>query len=522
MLFCVIPVVQDDAKKGPVMSGKLTETPAWKALRAHQEKMCDVSLRDLFADYPERGAHFKIKVESLAADFSRNHLTDETVALLVKLAEERELADWRARLFNGFKINNSEDRAVLHTALRAISDAPVIVDGRDVIPDIRALQKQMAAFTDEEREGRWLGVTGQPIRDVVNIGIGGSDLGPRMVAGALCTYAKSLRVHFVANADAADLLGVVAWLDPATTLFVIVSKTFTTQETLLNAATARQWLVSKLGDAAVVRHFVAVSTNRKAAEEFGIAAANMFPMWDWVGGRFSLWSSVGLSIVLAVGWSNFKALLDGAAAMDEHFLTAPLAHNMPVLLALAGIWNRNFRGSTCHAILPYSERLRDLPRYLQQLEMESNGKSVTREGEAVDYPTAPAIFGECGTISQHSFHQWLHQGTDVTPSDFIGILEDDLAQPEHHKVLLANLKAQAEALKLGREGKDAQRTNPGNRPSTLLWLDRLDPRSLGLLIALYEHKVFVQGVILGINSFDQWGVELGKKLAVEALEPTQK
>jgi glucose-6-phosphate isomerase len=499
------------------MSGKLTEKQEWKELREHQDEMRDVHLCDLFTADPEREAHFTLSVASLTADFSRNHLTDETVALLVKLAEARELGDWRARLFNGYKVNNTEDRAVLHTALRVKSDAPVVVDGRNVMPEITDLQKRMAAFADDVREGRWLGATGKPIKDVVNIGIGGSDLGPRMAAGALRRFAGNLHVHFVANADAADILGVLPQLNPETTLFVIVSKTFTTQETLLNAATARKWLTGQLSERSVARHFVAVSANPKAVEEFGIAPSNIFPMWDWVGGRFSLWSSVGLSVMLAIGWNNFKALLDGAAAMDEHFLTAPLAQNMPVLLALAGLWYRNFHGSTCHAVLPYSERLRDLPRYLQQLEMESNGKSVTREGVSIDYPTAPAIIGECGTIGQHSFHQWLHQGTDVTPVDFIGIREDDLNQPEHHRVMLANMKAQAEALMQGRQADDPHRANPGNRPSTLLWLDRLDPRSLGLLIALYEHKVFVQGVIWGINSFDQWGVELGKVLAKEAL-----
>ncbi|MDD5587443.1 MAG: glucose-6-phosphate isomerase, partial [Alphaproteobacteria bacterium] len=397
----------------------LTQKPEWKALEAHRDKTRAVTLQDLFHADSGRGARLTLKVDGLAADFSRHHVTDETVSLLVKLAGAQKLEDWRARMFRGDKINNTENRAVLHTALRAATDRPVMVDGRDVMPDVRALQKRMAVFTDEVREGRWLGATGKPVRDVVNIGIGGSDLGPRLAVGALRSFAMGPRVHFVANADAADLLGVLAGLDPAATLFVVVSKTFTTQETLLNATTARQWLVASLGEAAVARHFVAVSTNLKAVESFGIADANVFPMWEWVGGRFSLWSSVGLSVALAIGWRNFKALLDGAAFMDEHFSTVPLDQNMPVLMALAGIWNRNFRGSACLAVLPYSERLRDLPRYLQQLEMESNGKSVTREGETVDYPTAPALFGECGTIGQHSFHQWLHQGTDVTPADFI-------------------------------------------------------------------------------------------------------
>lgn len=499
------------------MNEKLAEKPEWQALQAHHGQLRRVTLRAMFAADARRTEKFTFKVEGLTADFSRQRLTEETVGLLVKLAEARDVTGWRAKMFRGDKINNTEDRAVLHTALRARDDTPVPVDGQDVMPDIRALQGKMAAFSDDVREGRWLGVTGQPMTDVVNIGIGGSDLGPRMAACALHSYCGTLRTHFVANADAADLLTLLPFLDPATTLFVVVSKTFTTQETLLNASTARRWLVEKLGEEAVDRHFVAVSTNLKAVEAFGIAKDNIFPMWDWVGGRFSLWSAVGLSLALAVGWRHFRALLDGAAVMDEHFRTAPLDRNMPVLMALAGIWNRNFGGSSCLAVLPYAERLRELPRYLQQLEMESNGKAVTREGEAVAYATAPAIFGECGTIGQHSFHQWLHQGTDVTPCDFIGIYEDEFALPEHHRALLANLAAQAEALKLGRAHDDPRRANPGNRPSTLLWLDRLDPRTLGLLIALYEHKVFVQGVLWGVNSFDQFGVELGKALAKEVM-----
>jgi len=494
----------------------LTELAVWKELRTHQEKVRCARLASLFKHDAKRGERFTIGLPGLTADFSRNHLTDETLGLLIKLAEAREVEDWRARMMRGWKVNTTEGRAALHTALRARTDAPVLVDKSNVIPDVRDVQRCMESFAGDVREGRWLGATGKAITDVVNIGIGGSDLGPRLVAGALRTFAKGgPRAHFAANADAADLMGVLEGVDPATTLFIVVSKTFTTQETLLNASTARQWLVDKLGPEAVARHFVAVSTNLRAVGAFGIAPENVFPMWDWVGGRYSLWSAVGLSIVLAIGWSNFKALLDGAAAMDEHFSITPAARNMPVVMALTGIWYRNFWGLGCQAILPDSERLRDLPRYLQQLGMESNGKSVTREGAAVDYATAPAIIGECGTIGQHSFHQWLHQGTDVTPCDFIGIREDDLGQPEHHKVLLANLRAQAEALMLGAQEADSHRTNPGNRPSTILWLDRLDPRGLGMLLALYEHKVFVQGVIWGINSFDQFGVELGKKLAKE-------
>ncbi len=502
------------------MTSELTQSPAWKTLQTHQAKMRGVKLRDLFAQDPQRAARYTFSLNGLSVDLSRNHLTDETIALLIQLALTQGLKEWREKLFKGYPINNSEGRAVLHTALRTASNDPVMADGKNVIPEIRKLQERMAAFSREVREGRWLGATGQPVEQVVNIGIGGSDLGPRLAVSALRPFADGPRPHFVANVDAADLLGVLARLDPATTLFVVVSKTFSTQETLLNAKTAREWLTDQLGQSAVAKHFSAASMNEHAAQEFGISPANMFPMWDWVGGRFSLWSSVGLSVALTLGWNNFKAMLDGAALMDEHFRTAPLTQNLPVLLGLTGLWYRNFWGTTNHAFLPYGERLRDFPRYLQQLEMESNGKSVTRDGSPVNYSTSSAIIGECGTISQHSFHQWLHQGTDLTPLDFIGILQDDLGQPEHHAALLENLKAQAEALMQGCQEAETYRSNPGNKPSTLLWLDRLNPFNLGMLLALYEHKVFVQGIVWGINSFDQWGVELGKKLAGQALSKT--
>ena len=496
---------------------KPTTKPQWRELQAHGEKIATTTLAALFAADAQRTAKFSVTLDGLTADFSKNHLTAETVSLLVKLAEAQDLPAWRTRMFGGEKINTTEKRAVLHTALRAPAGQTVCVDNVDVMPEIAAAHRRMQAFVAAVREGRWLGATGKKIAHIVNIGIGGSDLGPRLAVGALRDFCAGPKLHFVANVDAADLTGALDGLDPAETLFVVVSKTFTTQETLLNAQSARQWLVAALGEDAVVRHCVAVSVNAAAVAKFGIAADNMFPMWDWVGGRYSLWSAVGLSIALAVGWDHFAALLAGAAAMDAHFRDAPLERNMPVLLGLTGLWYRNFRGSACHAILPYCEGLRELPRFLQQLEMESNGKSVTREGEAVDYVTSPAIFGECGTVGQHSFHQWLHQGTDATPTDFIGVRHDALNRPAHHAALLANLVAQTEALRLGRQDADAGRVNPGNRPSTTLWLDKLDPHSLGMLLALYEHKVFVQGIIWNINSFDQWGVELGKKLAAEAL-----
>jgi len=497
---------------------KASALPAWQALRTQTKQTASVSLATLFDSESDRQARMSLTLDGLEVDFSRTHLTAETVALFLELAKAQELEAWREKMFTGAKINTSENRAVLHTALRAQDDTPLMVDGQNVIPALRAMQAKAAAFVSAVRDGKHLGATGQKITDIVNIGIGGSDLGPRLVAGALQKAGAGPRVHFIANVDAAESTLTLAPLNPATTLFVIVSKTFTTQETLLNARTARSWLIAALGEAATAKHFVAVSTNREAVEAFGIDATNMFEMWDWVGGRYSVWSAVGLSVALAIGWEGFSSFLAGAAAMDQHFRTAPLAQNMPVLMAMTGLFYRNFRNAGAIAILPYSEQLRNLPRFLQQLDMESNGKSVTREGEAVDYATGPIIFGECGSVGQHSFHQWLHQGTDVIPVDFIGVRHDAWHKPEHHAVLLAHMKAQAEALKSGRGNADPARANPGNKPSTMIWLDTLDPYSLGLLLALYEHKVFCQGILWGINSFDQFGVELGKKLASEILE----
>lgn len=495
------------------MSHSLTQIQAWTNLKTHREQTRGVTLNALFEQDAERSKRYTLSMNGLCADMSRTHLTDETVRLLVDLAQERRVEDARTRLFKGDKINATEGRAALHTALRSSSSSPIVVDGQNIVPEIEALHRQMETFVHNVREGHWLGATGQPVRDIVNIGIGGSDLGPRLAVQALRAMTSGPRAHFVANADAADLLDKLEQLDPATTLFIIVSKTFSTQETLLNATTAREWLTGILGQQAVANHFVAVSTNHEAAQAFGIPPANMFTMWDWVGGRYSLWSSVGLSIALTLGWTAFKELLGGAAAMDAHFTSAPLPQNLPVMLALVGIWYRNFWGTAAEAILPYCERLRELPRYLQQLIMESNGKSVTLDGTAIDYATSPVIFGDCGTISQHSFHQCLHQGTDITPALFIGVRHDDLNKPEHHRAMISNLQAQAEALRQGFVSDDPHRANPGNRPSTLLWLERLDPHHLGMLLALFEHRTFVQGVIWDINPFDQFGVELGKKLA---------
>jgi glucose-6-phosphate isomerase len=493
----------------------LTATPAWKALIAHRDALRAKNSEGLAQD-SSRLRRFDLSLNGLRLNYAFQNVTEETISLLVALAAQQNVGDWRTKMFSGEKINKTEGRAVLHTALRQLGDAPVLVDGLDVMPEVRATQNRLKAFVDDVREGKWKGATGKPFKHVVNIGIGGSDLGPRLVAKALKPYASGVEAHFVANADVFELESVLQKVDPAQTLFLVVSKTFTTLETLLNARTARQWIVDKLGEGAVARHFVAVSVNLKEVEKFGIHPDNVFPMWDWVGGRYSVWSAVGLSVALAVGRDNFSKLLEGAAAMDAHFQTAPLAANMPVILGLLGIWNRNFLGASAQAVLPYSERLRDFPRYLQQLEMESNGKSVTREGVALDYSTVPAIFGECGTVGQHSFHQCLHQGTDPIPADFIAVAHDDFNKPDHHRALLSNLAAQMGALALGqRQAAKPQDIYPGSRPSNLIKLDKLDPFRLGMLLALYEHKVFVQGAIWNINSFDQPGVELGKRMAKE-------
>jgi len=489
----------------------VTKTSAWQDLSCHLQTMRKVSLGDLVLGDVARLTDFELRLGGLRFNYAFQNVTRETLALLVALAEQRKTAEWRARMFAGDIINITEKRAVLHTALRRGGDAPLVTGGIDVMPEIRATQKRIAAFVDEVRSGQWRGATGKPIRFIVNIGIGGSDLGPRMAALALHSFVTGVEPYFVANVDAFDLENVLRQVDAEQTLFVVVSKTFTTQETLLNAASARRWLVDKLGESAVAKHFVAVSVNAKEVGKFGIDAKNMFPIWDWVGGRYSLWSAVGLSLALAIGNDNFRDLLAGAGAMDAHFQSEPLHRNMPAMMALIGIWNRNFYTMPALAILPYCERLREMPRYLQQLEMESNGKSVTRAGVAVDYDTVPALFGECGSVGQHSFHQWLHQGTTAIAADFIAVARDDLNRPEHHHALLSNLAAQMGALAFGQ----AQAESPhdmyaGGRPSSLILLDRLTPYHLGMLLALYEHKTFVQGVVWEINSFDQPGVELGK------------
>jgi glucose-6-phosphate isomerase len=515
------------------MSG-LTRSAAWRALERHAETMAGVHLRDLLASDRDRFARFSLRLDDLLLDYAKNRVTEETMRLLLQLARQAELEAWRTRMFSGDKINTTEHRAVLHIALRDRSNRPILVDGRDVMPEVNAVLAKMRDFSERVRGGAWRGHTGEVVSDVVNIGIGGSDLGPLMACEALKPYQRAdLRPHFVSNVDAAHLLDTLAPLDPARTLFVVASKTFTTQETMTNAASARRWLVERLGDeAAVARHFVAVSTNVEAVAAFGIRTENMFEFWDWVGGRYSLWSAIGLPIALAVGFARFEELLAGAHAMDEHFRTAPLERNMPVILALLGLWYRNFLGACSHAVLPYSQHLHRLPAYLQQADMESNGKSVRRDGGRVDYATGPIVWGEPGTSGQHAFFQLLHQGTELVPADFLAAAESLTPLGDHQDKLLANFFAQTEALAFGKTVDEARvelererlsgaapeellphKVFEGNRPTNSILFRRLDPATLGKLIALYEHKIFTQGVLWEINSFDQWGVELGKQLA---------
>ncbi|WP_213304125.1 glucose-6-phosphate isomerase [Paraburkholderia sacchari] len=496
---------------------ELTQSPAWRALAAHRTSVAHGSISELFADDPDRVARFSLAAAGLYVDYSKNLVTAETLELLCALARDTGVEERRRAMFAGERINTTENRPVLHVALRERSAMPIPVDGKDVVPEVSAVLEKMRRFTDAVREGTWRGYTGRAMTDVVNIGIGGSDLGPRMVCEALKPYAhEALTMHFVSNVDGADIAEVLRSVDPETTLFVVASKTFTTRETLVNAQTARAWLLaSGAPEAAVAKHFVAVSTHAEAVAAFGIDTDNMFEFWDWVGGRYSLWSAIGLPIALAIGMDGFEAMLGGAHAMDRHFFEAPLGQNLPVLLALIGIWHINFFGATSHLIAPYDRYLHRLPAYLQQLDMESNGKSVTLTGERVDYATGPVIWGEPGTNGQHAFFQLLHQGTALIPADFIVCMQPHHALDAHHEILLANCFAQSEALMNGSPAANEPHRNfDGNRPTNTICLDKLDPASLGALLALYEHKVFVQGAIWNINSFDQWGVELGKRLAV--------
>jgi glucose-6-phosphate isomerase len=509
------------------------QTAAYGKLRAHFAELEPQHLRALFAADPQRFERFSLRFEDLLLDFSKNRITDETRTLLLQLADECELSDAIGKLFSGDKINATENRAVLHVALRNRANTPVLVDGQDVMPEVNAVLDRMKAFSERIISGDWKGYSGQPITDVVNIGIGGSDLGPVMVTETLKAYKNHLNLHFVSNVDGTHIAETLKVVKPETTLFLIASKTFTTQETMANAHSARAWLLEAAGDdAAVAKHFVALSTNAKEVATFGIDTDNMFGFWDWVGGRYSLWSAIGLSIILSIGYERFVELLEGAHAMDEHFRTAPFAQNLPVTLALIGIWYNNFFGAETQAILPYDQYLHRFAAYFQQGDMESNGKYVGRDGQPVGYQTGPILWGEPGTNGQHAFYQLIHQGTKLIPCDFIAPAISHNPLGEHHALLLSNFFAQTEALmngktreevvaefeKAGKTPEEYERLVPfkiftGNRPTNSILVRQLTPRALGSLIALYEHKIFTQGVIWNIYSFDQWGVELGKQLA---------
>ena len=511
-----------------------TQTSAWQALQKHFEEMKDVTIADLFAKDSDRFTKFSATFDDLMlVDFSKNRITEETLAKLQDLAKECDLAGAIKSMFSGEKINRTENRAVLHVALRNRSNTPILVDGKDVMPEVNAVLEKMKTFSEAIISGEWKGYTGKAITDVVNIGIGGSDLGPYMVTEALRPYKNHLNMHFVSNVDGTHIAEVLKKVNPETTLFLVASKTFTTQETMTNAHSARDWFLKAAGDEKhVAKHFAALSTNAKAVGEFGIDTANMFEFWDWVGGRYSLWSAIGLSIVLSIGFDNFVELLSGAHAMDKHFSTTPAEKNLPVLLALIGIWYNNFFGAETEAILPYDQYMHRFAAYFQQGNMESNGKYVDRNGKVVDYQTGPIIWGEPGTNGQHAFYQLIHQGTKMVPCDFIAPAITHNPLSDHHQKLLSNFFAQTEALAFGKsrevveqeyrdQGKDPAQLEhvvpfkvfEGNRPTNSILLREITPFSLGALIALYEHKIFTQGAILNIFAFDQWGVELGKQLA---------
>jgi glucose-6-phosphate isomerase len=516
----------------------LTDSAAWKALVAHQRIAAPIHMRELFAADPRRFDTFSLTAGDLFLDYSKNRITGDTMRLLLDLARQAGVEEWRDSMFRGDKINVTEQRAVLHIALRCRDDRPLVVEGNDVMPGVRSVLAHMREFVADVRSRRWKGYSGAPITDVVTIGIGGSDLGPVMATEALRAHASPLlRLHFVSNVDGTHLAETLKRCTPSTTLFIVASKTFTTQETLTNAMSAREWFLAQAQDPSwVARHFVALSTNAAAVVQFGIDPRNMFEFWDWVGGRYSLWSAIGLPIALAVGMDRFEELLTGAYAMDAHFRASPLESNMPVILALLGIWYINFFGAAAHAILPYDQYLYRFPAYLQQADMESNGKSVTRDGTAVDYATGPVIWGEPGTNGQHAFYQLLHQGTELVPADFLAPMQSLNPIGSHHAILLSHFLAQTEALMNGKTPDEARRelvasgvpperidallphkVFPGNKPTNSIVFSTLTPRTLGSLIALYEHKIFVQGIVWGINSFDQWGVELGKQLATVIL-----
>ena len=520
----------------------LTSSPAWQNLLKHYDTQKDVQMRDLFAQDPERFKKFSLEFEGILFDFSKNRITDETLRLLRALAVDRDVPGWAKKMFSGEKINTTENRAVLHIALRNRSNSPILVDGKDVMPEVNAVLKHMEEFSTQVRSGQWKGYTGKPITDFVNIGIGGSDLGPVMVTEALKPYANGPRAHFVSNVDGTHIVETLKHLSPETTLFIIASKTFTTQETLTNAHSARDWFLATAKDeAAVAKHFVALSTNEKEVRKFGIDPANMFGFWDWVGGRYSLWSAIGLSIVLSIGFENFVDLLDGAHAMDQHFLNTPPEKNLPLTLGVIGIWYNNFFGARTVAILPYDQYMHRFPAYFQQGDMESDGKGVSKDGKPLDTASGPVIWGEPGTNGQHAFYQLIHQGNQLVPADFLAPIETQNPIGEHHLILLSNFFAQTEALMKGKTADEVRgeltkegltgdalekliphKVFTGNRPTNSFLFPKLTPKTLGSLIALYEHKIFTQGIIWNINSFDQWGVELGKQLAKAILPELEK
>ena len=519
-----------------------TSSSSWQNLQKHFSVQKNVHMRDLFAQDPERFKTFSLDFDGLLLDFSKNRITSETMKLLQALAMECDVPGWTKKMFNGEKINLTENRAVLHIALRNRTNRPILVDGKNVMPEINAVLDHMGTFSKAIRSGQWKGYTGKAITDFVNIGIGGSDLGPVMVTEALKAYADGPQAHFVSNVDGTHIVETLKTLSPETTLFIIASKTFTTQETLTNAHSARDWLLAAAKDqAAVAKHFVALSTNDQEVRKFGIDPANMFEFWDWVGGRYSLWSAIGLSIVLSIGFENFIEMLEGAHAMDEHFLNAPPDKNLPLTLGLLGIWYNNFFGTRTHALLPYDQYMHRFPAYFQKGVMESNGKSVTRQGEKLDIASGPVIWGEPGTNGQHAFYQLIHQGTQMVPADFLAPIETQNPLGEHHLILLSNFFAQTEALMKGKTADEVRqelekdglevealekliphKVFTGNRPTNSILFHKLTPKTLGVLIALYEHKIFTQGIIWNINSFDQWGVELGKQLAKAILPELEK
>ncbi|MDA9914055.1 glucose-6-phosphate isomerase [Methylophilaceae bacterium] len=517
---------------------KIIDSNEWQDLKKHFDDIKNVQMRDLFKDDEQRFEKFHLALDDFLFDFSKNRINDKTLVLLNKLAIKADVEDWRAKQFSGDKINTTEDRAVLHTALRSQDDDPIFVDGIDVKPEVKKVLKQIESFSNSINDGSWKGFTGKKINTIVNIGIGGSDLGPAMVCKALQPFShKDLRIHFVSNVDGADLALTLEKCAPETTLFIVASKTFTTQETMTNAFSARHWFLNHAkNNDAISQHFVAVSTNTEKVKEFGINEENMFIFWDWVGGRYSLWSSIGLSISIFLGYENFKALQTGAYEMDQHFLHAPIEKNMPIQMALIGIWYNNFFKFNTQAILPYDQGLSLLPSYLQQADMESNGKFIDRDGKRVCLETGPVIWGESGTNGQHAFYQLIHQGTQFVPCDFIMPIKSHYNPGDkknlHHKILMSNLLAQSQSLMMGKTIDEARselinsglsdqeissllphRSFEGNRPSNTILFEKLTPKNLGRLIALYEHKIFVQGVIWNINSFDQWGVEYGKQIA---------